>query len=75
MMPERDYEAEYERYHSSKQAIAHRAMRNAARRRAGLKKGDGKEVDHVEPLSSGGSNSEANTRVVSRNTNRVKGNR
>jgi len=71
----RDYKEEYRRDHSSPEAVAHRAMRNLARRRSNLSKGDGKEVDHIKPLSSGGSNSEENTRVVSRTTNRKKGDR
>ena len=39
----------------------------------GLKKGDPREVDHKKPLSKGGSNSKRNLRVVSRKTNRSKG--
>lgn len=49
-----------------------RAMRNKARREAGLKVGDSREVDHKKPLSSGGSNSRSNTRIVSRKTNAQK---
>lgn len=41
----------------------------------GLKKGDPREVDHKVPLSKGGSNSKRNLRVVSRTTNRKKGNK
>jgi 5-methylcytosine-specific restriction endonuclease McrA len=41
----------------------------------GLKKGDPREVDHKIPLSKGGSNSKKNLRVVSRKTNRKKGNK
>ncbi len=56
-----------------------RVKRTAARRKAlreGLvKKGDGKEIDHKVPLSKGGGNTEANTRVVSRKTNRKKYNK
>jgi len=40
----------------------------------GLKKGDPREVDHVKPLDKGGSNSRSNLRIVSRTTNRRKGN-
>lgn len=39
----------------------------------GLKVGDPREVDHIKPLSKGGSNSKRNLRVVSRTTNRRKG--
>jgi 5-methylcytosine-specific restriction endonuclease McrA len=43
---------------------------------AGLvKKGDGKHVDHIKPLSKGGSNGRKNLRVVSAKTNLQKGNR
>lgn len=33
-------------------------------------KGDGKDLDHIKPLSKGGSNAKSNTRVVSASTNR-----
>jgi 5-methylcytosine-specific restriction endonuclease McrA len=73
----RDYVKEYADYHSKPEQIANRAKRNHARLEASkagkVKKGDGKEVDHKVPLSKGGSNSERNTRVVDRHTNRVKG--
>lgn len=73
----RDYCKEYARDHASHRAIEQRGMRNAARAReekaGNVHKGDGKEVDHIKPLSKGGSNSPGNTRVVSRHTNRVKG--
>lgn len=69
----RDYRKEYDQYHGKPEQIANRAARNKARAEHGLKKGDGKEVDHKVPLSKGGSNSKDNTRVVSRHTNRIKG--
>jgi 5-methylcytosine-specific restriction endonuclease McrA len=75
----RDYKDEYKKFHSSKEAKKHRAMRNTARRRmeaAGLvKKGDGKHVDHIKPLSKGGTNGTKNLRVVSAKTNLQKGSR
>jgi len=46
-----------------------RAMRNKARREAGLKVGDPREADHKKPLNEGGSNAKKNIRVVSRKTN------
>ena len=46
-----------------------RAMRNKARREAGLKVGDPREADHKKPLSEGGSNSKSNVRIVSAKTN------
>ena len=69
----RDYKKEYRDYHGKPAQIKARAARNAARVEMGLKKGDGKEVDHKVPLSKGGSNSKRNLRVVSRTTNRRKG--
>ena len=73
----RDYKREYKKFHSSTKAKKQRAMRNTARRRmerAGLvKKGDGKHVDHIRPLSKGGTNGRKNLRVVSAKTNLKKG--
>lgn len=68
-----DYKRYYKKYHSSEKAKKDRAARNKARRDHGLKKGDGKEVDHIKPLSKGGSRTaKSNQRVVSRTTNRKK---
>lgn len=69
----RDYRKEYDQYHGKPEQIKRRAQRNAARRKPGLKRGDGKEADHKNPLSNGGSNSKRNLRAVSRSTNRHKG--
>lgn len=69
----RNYAKEYRDFHGKPEQVKNRAARNAARRDAGLKKGDPREVDHKVPLSKGGSNSKANTRVVSRHANRTKG--
>lgn len=70
----RDYEREYRRFQSSKKAKKDRAARNKARREAlregRVHRGDGKEIDHIQGLSSGGSNSRNNIRVVSRKFNR-----
>ena len=64
----RDYKKENEKYNSKPEVVKKRVERNAARREAmkdGLvKKGDGKQVDHIKPLSKGGSNSKSNQRVV-----------
>lgn len=66
--------AYYDKYHGTPEAKAERAARNKARRHheklGNVKKGDGKEVDHPDPLSKGGSHSVKNTRVVSRKKNR-----
>lgn len=43
------------------------------KRMMGLKVGAPREVDHIKPLSKGGSNSKSNLRIVSRTTNRRKG--
>ena len=69
----RDYKKEYKRDHSKPSNIKDRASRNKARHDSGLKKGDPQEVDHIKPLSKGGSNNPKNTRIVSRKVNRKKG--
>ena len=77
----RNYREEYKKYHSSKAAIKRRSMRNQARRKMGLKVGAPREVDHINPLSKmtakqlKNGNHKKNLRVVSRKTNRKKGNR
>ncbi len=68
----RNYKEEYKAFHGKPTQIAMRASRNAARASKGLKKGDGKEVDHKRPLSKGGSSAKSNLRVTTRHTNRVK---
>ena len=74
----RDYEFEYKTYHGTEEQRANRAARNKARRDAEkegrVKKGDGKELDHVKPLSKGGAK-DGKTKVVSRKTNRKKYNK
>ena len=50
-------------------------MRNQARRKLGLKKGDKREADHKKPLSKGGGNGRKNLRAVSRTANRKKYNK
>lgn len=69
----RDYKKEYREFHGTEEQKKARAARNAARAEMGLSKGDPREVDHIKPLSKGGSNSKRNLRVVSRSTNRKKG--
>ena len=79
MAKKRDYKKEYRDYHGKPEQKKNRAKRNSARAamaKAGkVRKGDGKEVDHKKPLSKGGSNSPRNLRVVTRATNRKKGNK
>ena len=71
----RDYKKEYRDFHGKPAQIKKRDQRNKARRKMGLKVGDPREVDHKKPLSKGGSNSRRNLRIVSRRTNRKKGNK
>ena len=70
----RDYKTEYNEYHSREESKSDRAARNKGRRilqSAGLvHKGDGKDVDHKQPLSKGGSDERSNLRVKSKSSNR-----
>lgn len=69
----RDYSQQKE-YNSSPSATAKRVENNAARREAisqgKAKVGDGRDVDHIKPLSKGGGNSSSNLRVVPASENR-----
>ena len=69
----RDYKKEraWEKANGDKRG-KERAMRNKARREAGLKVGDSREADHKKPLSEGGSNAKSNVRIVSAKTNAKK---
>jgi len=69
----RNYRKEYDEYHGKAEQVLNRALRNAARRKKGLKKGDSREVDHINPLSNGGSNKASNLQIASRKDNRKKG--
>ena len=70
----RDYKKEYEKYAGKPAAIHARSERTVLRRQANAKgithKGDGKDLDHIRPLSKGGANKLSNTRVVSEHQNR-----
>jgi hypothetical protein len=68
----RDYKKEYDEYHAKPEQVENRSLRNQARRKLGLKKGDPREADHKTPLSKGGGNGHRNLRAVSRETNRSK---
>ena len=61
-------------YNSTPENIKKRDLRNKARAKfmkAGLvKKGDGKDVDHIKPVRSGGGNASGNLRVMPRSVNR-----
>jgi superfamily II DNA or RNA helicase len=68
----RDYAKEYRQYHAKPEQVENRSLRNQARRKLGLKKGDPREADHKTPLSKGGGNGHSNLRAVSLKTNRTK---
>lgn len=69
----RDYKKEYREYHAKAAQKKRRADRNQARRKAmkagKVRKGDGKELDHVGFHRTGRLN-KVPTRVVSRAANR-----
>jgi len=70
----RDYRREYELYQGTEKQKKNRAERNAARamfmKKGLVRKGDGKDVDHIKPLSKGGVNKGGNLRSVSVHANR-----
>lgn len=70
----RDYKREYELYQGRPDQIKKRSERTTARRQANAAgithKGDGKDIDHIRPLSKGGTNTRSNERVVSAGRNR-----
>lgn len=74
----RDYkkESSWEKEHKNGKRIRDRRARNSARYsmiKAGkVSRNDGKDVDHVKPLDSGGGNNASNLRVVSRKANAQK---
>lgn len=71
-MAPRDYKKEYRDYHGTPEQKKRRAERNRARRQAEkagrVKKGDGKEVHHVNSKRKGPLGKK--TRVISRKANR-----
>jgi 5-methylcytosine-specific restriction endonuclease McrA len=66
-------------YEASKEQRHNRSERVMARRELAKEgkahKGDGRDVDHIKPLSKGGSNERSNLREISAHANRSKGNR
>ena len=71
-----DYKKAYKKYHSSKKAKRERAQRNAAGRKLkkmGVKIPKGYEIDHKNPINSGGSNDLSNLRIIPREENRSLG--
>lgn len=71
---DRDYKTEYANYQGTEEQKKRRAQRNKARREMEAKgkvhKGDGKDVDHVKPLSKGGGTNAGNLKVKSAHANR-----
>lgn len=71
----RDYKKEYAEYHGKPEQRKRRSQRVLARRdaekRGLVKKGDGKEVDHVD-MNRKGSLNNRRVRVISRAKNRKK---
>ena len=70
------YDSHYEasaaqRKNRSERVLARREMAKEGK----VHKGDGKDVDHIRPLSKGGSNDRSNLRAISAHANRSKGNR
>ena len=70
----RDYKKENRLFNSKPNERKKRSERTVARRQANAAgithKGDGKDLDHIKPLSKGGSTAKSNLRVVSASSNR-----
>jgi hypothetical protein len=73
-MATRDYAKEYAEFHNKPEQIKRRAERVKARRimekTGAAHKGDGKDVDHIKPLKSGGTSAKSNLRMRSVKANR-----
>ena len=71
----RNYAKEYADFHSKPEQIKRRAERVKARRimekTGAAHKGDGKDVDHIRPLKSGGTSAKSNLRMRSKSANRA----
>lgn len=72
-MAKRNFRKEYDEYQGTEEQKRRRAQRNAARRKAmregRVKKGDGKEIDHLG-FNRRGKLNNSKVRVVSKKTNR-----
>ena len=72
MTKPRDYKAE-NKYKAKPEQIEMRVQRNKARRQAiregVVSKNDGIELDHIKPLSKGGSNTKSNIRLRTKSEN------
>ena len=74
----RNYKEEYKDFHGKPERIKQRSMKNQARKKYEKKNGDlprDVEIDHIKPVSKGGTNASSNLRAVKRTTNRRKGTR
>jgi len=73
-MATRDYKKEYANYQGKPDQIKKRAERVKARRMmektGAAHKGDGKDVDHIKPMRSGGTSTKGNLRMRSKSANR-----
>jgi hypothetical protein len=69
----RDYKKEAQ-YENTPQQIKNREARNRARaemmRKGVVRKGDGKDVDHIKPLAKGGGTGSENLRAIPKSQNR-----
>jgi hypothetical protein len=70
----RPYKKEYEQYQGKPEQIKKRGERNKARaelmKDGRVSKGDGKDVDHIKPLSKGGTSTKSNLKVKPASDNR-----
>jgi hypothetical protein len=70
----RNYKQEYADFHGKPEQIKKRAERVKARRimekEGAAHKGDGKDVDHIKPLKTGGTSARSNLRMRSVAKNR-----
>ena len=70
----RDYKEEYANFQGKPEQIKNRAQRNGARaemaKSGRVHKGDGMDVDHKKSMKSGGTNSNGNLRVLTKEKNR-----
>ncbi len=74
MATKRNYASEYANYQGTEEQKKNRAQRNKARRMmikdGKAAKGDGKDVDHITPMRSGGTSAPTNLRMRSVKSNR-----
>jgi hypothetical protein len=74
-MATRNYPSEYANYQGKPDQIKKRAERVKARRMmektGAAAKGDGKDVDHIKPMRSGGTSAKGNLRMRSKSANRA----